>query len=101
MRLFYRNRFWILIFMMLFSSLKVNSQNSFSFLEELKLVEMKFDVKFSYVISTVENIQLQEKISNISTLNEILTYINSKTFLIATKIDGRFISIAPKQDNIK
>lgn len=87
--------------MMMLFSVKVNSQNSFSFLEELKLVENKFEVKFSYVISNIENIQLQEKISDLSTLNEILKYINSKTFLIATKIDGRFISIAPKQDNIK
>lgn len=101
MRLFYRNKFWLLLFIIFFSSVKVNSQNSFSFLEELKLVEIKFDVKFSYVISNIENIQLQEKISGISTLNEILTYINSKTFLIATKIDERFISIAPKLDNIK
>lgn len=87
--------------MMMLFSVKVNSQNSFSFLEELKLVENKFEVKFSYVISNIENIQLQKKISDLSTLNEILKYINSKTFLIATKIDGRFISIAPKQDNIK
>lgn len=101
MRLFYRNRFWILLFMMLFSSLKVNSQNSFSFLEELKLVENKFDVKFSYVISTVENIRLQDKISTISTLKEVLEYINSNTFLTAEKIDERFISIAPKLENIK
>lgn len=101
MKLFYRNKFWLPLFIILFSSVKVNSQNSFSFLEELKLVENKFDVKFSYVISTIENIQLQEKISEISTLNEILAYINSKTFLIATKIDERFISIAPKLDNIK
>ncbi|MHB1145990.1 MAG: TonB-dependent receptor plug domain-containing protein [Lutibacter sp.] len=101
MKLFYRNKFWVLLFIVLFSSIKVNSQNSFSFLEELKQVEIKFNVKFSYVISTVENIRLQAKISDISTLNEIITYINSKTFLIATKIDERFISIAPKQDNIK
>ncbi|OGS71589.1 MAG: hypothetical protein A3F91_00685 [Flavobacteria bacterium RIFCSPLOWO2_12_FULL_35_11] len=101
MKLFYRNKLRILLFIILLFSVKVNSQNSFSFLEELKLIENRFDVKFSYVISNIENIQLQEKISNISTLNEILEYINSKTFLIATKIDGRFISIAPKQDNIK
>lgn len=101
MKLFYRNKFYPLLFIILLSSVKVNSQNSFSFLEELKLVEIKFDVKFSYVISTIENIQLQEKISDISTLNEILTYINSKTFLIATKINKRFISIAPKLSNIK
>ncbi|MBT8317715.1 MAG: TonB-dependent receptor [Lutibacter sp.] len=101
MKLFYRNKFWLPLFIILFSSLKVNSQNSFSFLEELNLVENKFDVKFSYVISNIENIQLQEKISDISTLNEIITYINSQTFLIATKIDGRFISIAPKQENIE
>src|SRR4030065_855939 len=101
MKSFYRNKLRILLFVILLFSVKVNSQNSFSFLEELKLIENKFDVKFSYVISNIENIQLQEKISSISTLNEILEYINSKTFLIATKIDGRFISIAPKQDNIK
>ncbi len=101
MKLFYRNNFWLPLFIILFSSVKVSSQNSFSFLEELKLVENKFDVKFSYVISNIENIQLQEKISDISTLTEILTYINSKTFLIATKIDERFISIAPKLDKIK
>lgn len=101
MKLFYRNKFWLPLFIILFSSLKVNSQNSFSFLEELNLVENKFDVKFSYVISNIENIQLQGKISDISTLNEIITYINSKTFLIATKIDERFISIAPKQENIE
>ncbi|MBK5209207.1 MAG: TonB-dependent receptor [Flavobacteriaceae bacterium] len=101
MKLFYRNKFWLSLFIILFSFVKVNSQNSFSLLEELKLVENKFDVKFSYVISNVENIQLQEKISDISTLNEILTSINSNTFLTATKIDERFISIAPKLDNIK
>ncbi|HEY9169157.1 MAG TPA: carboxypeptidase-like regulatory domain-containing protein [Lutibacter sp.] len=101
MKLFYRNKIWLALFIIFFSSVKVNSQNSFSFLEELKLVENKFDVKFSYVISNIENIQLQEKISDISTLNEIISYINSKTFLIATKIDERFFSIAPKLENIK
>ncbi len=101
MKLFYRNKFWLLLFIIFFSSVKVNAQNNFSFLEELKLVEIRFDVKFSYVISNIENIQLQEKISDISTLNEILAYINSNTFLTATKIDERFISIAPKLDKIK
>lgn len=101
MKLFYRNKFWLLFFIVFFSSTKINAQNSFSFLEELKLVEIKFDVKFSYVISTVETIQIQEKISDISTLNEIIAYINSNTFLTATKIDQRFISIAPKLDKIK
>lgn len=100
MKLFYRNKFWLLLFIII-SSVKVNSQNNFSFLEELKLVEIKFDVKFSYVISNIENIQLQEKISVLSNINEIIAYINSKTFLIATKIDERFISIAPKQENIE
>ncbi len=86
--------------MLLFSAIKVNAQSSFSFLEELKLIEKKYDLKFSYVISSVENIRLQDKISNFSTIKEIVSYLNSNTFFVATIIDERFISIAPKLQNI-
>lgn len=100
MKLFYQNKCWVLLFIVLFVNIKVNAQTNFSFLEELKLIEKKYDLKFSYAISSIENIQIQKKITDLSTLEEILSYINSNTFFVATVIDERFISIAPKLQNI-
>lgn len=101
MKLFYQNKFWITLFIFITCFLKVNAQQSFSFLQEIQQLETKFDVKFSYAITSIENIQLQQKISTSTTLNEALIYINTHTLLVAEKIDDRFISIAPKLENIK
>lgn len=101
MKLFYRNKYCVTFLILISFFIKVNAQQKFSFSKEIKQLETKFNVKFSYAITSVENIQLQQKISTLDTLNDVITYINSNTFLKAEKIDDRFISIAPKLENIK
>lgn len=98
--MFYQNKLWLLLIFLTFTAIKVNSQSSISLKEELELIEKKFNVKFSYVISNVDKVIVQKKLSDYSTLDEILSYLNSETFFKVIQIDKRYISIAPKLDHI-
>jgi hypothetical protein len=100
-KLNYLNKYWLFIFFFLTTFLKVNSQTSYSFIDEINQVEKKFDVTFSYIIKNVDKVQIKQQLSDFSSISEVINYLNSETYLEVTQIDQRFISIAPKQENIK
>jgi hypothetical protein len=86
----------------LISSIEIQAQNTPSFKEQLSQVETKFNVKFSFANSSIEKIQIDEtvRLTDFSSVDEVIEYLNENTFLNVVKIDDRYISLALKKDLI-
>lgn len=92
------NNLFLILLLLFFSSSFVLSQEKGGFKNSLNNVEEQFNVKFSYVNSAIEDISLDIELTTLDSLQEILDYLNTNTYLKVVKIDERYISIALKEN---
>lgn len=81
-----------ILFLIGFTSVGQNTSNNLALSEFLINIEDKFDVKFSYSVSAVAPYDIEQN-ENLSTITEVIEYINSNTPFIAEAIDTRYITL--------
>ena len=81
-----------ILFLIGFTSVGQDTSNNLALSEFLINIEDKFDVKFSYSVSAVAPYDIEQN-ENLSTITEVIEYINLNTLFIAEAIDTRYITL--------
>ena len=91
------NNLLVLLFL-LFGLSSLFSQEKGGFKSSLNSLEEFYNVKFSYVNSAIEDISLDKNLDTFESLQEVLDYLNTYTYLKVVRIDDRYISISVKEN---
>ena len=96
------NKIYLLIISLLLTINVAHTQSSFDNVPLSSLLlklEKSYDIKFSYSDNTVKNIFIEHPKKEFS-INELLSFLNEKTFLQFTSLNSRYITISFLNKNI-
>lgn len=89
--------FFSLSFLVFFSSYSQNTNKQESLAHVITVLQEQYNIQFNYAEDTIENIFLLPPLKSLS-LNETLTYLETKTGLLFSKMGERFILVKLKPD---
>ncbi|WP_366183545.1 TonB-dependent receptor [Flavobacterium ovatum] len=86
---------WLIYFLFLisFSNYAQKTVGTIPLENYLKGIEQKFDVKFSYAVSDVANVKINQPIQKL-TLEQTITYLNTNSLLNFKALDKRYITVS-------
>jgi hypothetical protein len=86
---------WLIyfIFLLSFSSNGQKTMSKLPLEDYLKRVEQKYDVKFSYAVSDVAPIKIDQPSQKL-TLEQTISYLNANTLLNFKALDDRYITVS-------
>ena len=90
--------FFSLLFFVLFSCYAQKTKKQESLSHVIDVLQERFDVQFNYAEDTIEDFVIMPPLERLS-LNEVLTYLETKTGLSFSIMNDRIVLVKPKKNS--